>query len=199
MPENKELEKASRELDLHYIPSRYPDAFPSGTPTEYYDEDIRKAGARMGKEGSGICEEEFLRRVPRWASQICTFCKRAVARHRIKAIILYGSMATGAYTDRSDIDLIVIAEDLPSDYLERLRSFLELSEPDVPLEILAYTPKEFDTMIKDASITALDALTQGIPLFGEDYFLALRDQVKKMLDSGLTRTDCTWRWLPAVE
>ena len=36
IPELKDLNKASIELDKHYIPPRYPDAFPSGSPFEYY-------------------------------------------------------------------------------------------------------------------------------------------------------------------
>ncbi len=34
--EFKDLGRASMELDKHYIPPRYPDAFPSGSPYEYY-------------------------------------------------------------------------------------------------------------------------------------------------------------------
>ncbi len=36
IPEFKDLSRASIELDKHYIPPRYPDAFPSGSPFEYY-------------------------------------------------------------------------------------------------------------------------------------------------------------------
>lgn len=36
IPKFKDLNKASIELDKHYIPPRYPDAFPSGSPFEYY-------------------------------------------------------------------------------------------------------------------------------------------------------------------
>ncbi|MEW6727521.1 MAG: HEPN domain-containing protein [Bacillota bacterium] len=32
-----DMEKWCRELDRHYIPPRYPDAYPSGSPFEYYD------------------------------------------------------------------------------------------------------------------------------------------------------------------
>lgn len=34
-PDN--LSDMAQRLDSHYIPSRYPDAFPSGTPAEHYD------------------------------------------------------------------------------------------------------------------------------------------------------------------
>ncbi|MDD1745191.1 MAG: HEPN domain-containing protein [Candidatus Methanoperedens sp.] len=36
IPEFRDLGRASTELDKHYIPPRYPDAFPSGSPFEYY-------------------------------------------------------------------------------------------------------------------------------------------------------------------
>jgi len=36
IPEFEDLGRASTELDKHYIPPRYPDAFPSGSPFEYY-------------------------------------------------------------------------------------------------------------------------------------------------------------------
>lgn len=34
-----EVEEAVRELERHYIPSRYPDAFPSGSPFEFYSQE----------------------------------------------------------------------------------------------------------------------------------------------------------------
>ncbi|MBS3943752.1 MAG: HEPN domain-containing protein [Dethiobacter sp.] len=33
------LPKWCRDLDRHYIPPRYPDAYPAGSPFEYYDRD----------------------------------------------------------------------------------------------------------------------------------------------------------------
>ena len=35
-----ELRAAARRLDHHYTTARYPDAFPAGTPTDFYDEDL---------------------------------------------------------------------------------------------------------------------------------------------------------------
>ena len=32
-----EIETAARGLERHYIPSRYPDAYPSGSPYQFYD------------------------------------------------------------------------------------------------------------------------------------------------------------------
>lgn len=39
---SEELMVCARELDRHYIPSRYPNAHPSGTPHEAYDEETSR-------------------------------------------------------------------------------------------------------------------------------------------------------------
>jgi len=59
-------------------------------------------------------------------------------------IILYGSYAKGTATPDSDIDLIVISEDLARwPALERLELLSRLtSKIDAPLEVLGYTPEE---------------------------------------------------------
>jgi HEPN domain-containing protein len=35
-----ELKSLAAELDRHYIPARYPNAIPSGSPHEYYDQEV---------------------------------------------------------------------------------------------------------------------------------------------------------------
>lgn len=59
-------------------------------------------------------------------------------------VILYGSYAKGNATPDSDIDLIIISEDLvrwPA--LERLELLSRLTAKiDAPLEVLGYTPDE---------------------------------------------------------
>lgn len=38
----EDLMASARELDIHYIPSRYPNAHPAGTPHEAYDEGVAR-------------------------------------------------------------------------------------------------------------------------------------------------------------
>ncbi len=40
--DTQEIKGCARELDRHYIPSRYPDAYPSGGPSDYYTDKIAK-------------------------------------------------------------------------------------------------------------------------------------------------------------
>jgi HEPN domain-containing protein len=44
-----EISTASKKLDLHYIPSRYPNAHPSGSPFEYHDENIAIEALNLAK------------------------------------------------------------------------------------------------------------------------------------------------------
>ena len=48
----------ARELDRHYIPSRYPNAHPAGTPHEAYDEETSKRALEAAKRVI-----DFVRRV----------------------------------------------------------------------------------------------------------------------------------------
>jgi HEPN domain-containing protein len=36
---NGEIERMAKRLDLYYISARYPDAFPSGTPSDFFTQD----------------------------------------------------------------------------------------------------------------------------------------------------------------
>ena len=46
----REFYTYARELDVHYIASRYPNAFPSGYPAMYYDEVIAKKAIQFAQE-----------------------------------------------------------------------------------------------------------------------------------------------------
>jgi len=48
-PDASSLLPAARELDRHYIPSRYPNAFESGYPGMYYDEETAGRALERGE------------------------------------------------------------------------------------------------------------------------------------------------------
>jgi len=60
-------------------------------------------------------------------------------------LILFGTLAQGELHEWSDIDLVVVEEtDLP--FYQRLRKIRELIQPQVGLDIVVYTPEEFDQL-----------------------------------------------------
>jgi predicted nucleotidyltransferase len=60
-------------------------------------------------------------------------------------IVLIGSMARNAWSPFSDIDLVVV---LPTQerFLDRLKTVYGAIQPTVAMDILVYTPEEFEEM-----------------------------------------------------
>lgn len=96
----------------------------------------------------------------------------------VRAIVLTGSLAKGDYTGTSDADILVIADDLPSNVLERYALFAEPKMP-VDLEPRVYTTDEFINKARRGDRFALEWLEIGIPLQGERFFNDLRRTLDK--------------------
>jgi HEPN domain-containing protein len=53
------LRAAARELDRHYIPSRYPNSIPEGAPFEVYDEEQSKRAIAAAERILGFCQRHL--------------------------------------------------------------------------------------------------------------------------------------------
>ncbi|HCW51709.1 MAG TPA: hypothetical protein DGR79_06550 [Clostridiales bacterium] len=65
----------------------------------------------------------------------------------IQKALLFGSAARGDVTESSDIDLILI-KDTEARFLDRLEEALAALEPRVDLDVLVYTPEEFEELVR---------------------------------------------------
>lgn len=79
-------------------------------------------------------------------------------------IILFGSFARGDLRGGSDIDLLIVAEDLPERFLDRLTLVCESLELPGDVDVLLYTPEEIERM-KEGSPFIKRALREGILLY----------------------------------
>ncbi len=77
----------------------------------------------------------------------------------VKKAILYGSLARGDVVETSDIDLMLIKETTKklSDRLEEALLFLD---PRVGLDVLVYTPAEFEALLEERPFVQ-DAVREG--------------------------------------
>jgi len=94
-------------------------------------------------------------------------------RHRIiecfrdlhpERIILFGSAARGEADEWSDVDLILV---VPTEkrFLDRLEeAYLRWNLP-VAVDILVYTPSEFQAMLAEENPLACEAVTHGVLLY----------------------------------
>lgn len=84
----------------------------------------------------------------------------------IDKVIFFGSGVKNKLTENSDLDYIIISKDFRKmKYMQRLQMLSHLRtgiSRKVPMDILAYTPEEFDRMTQpDQSVVLTEAKHEG--------------------------------------
>ena len=74
---------------------------------------------------------------------------------------MFGSVARGEADEWSDLDLVVIA-DTERTFFERFRDFVALYEVWPRLDLLVYTPAEFERMVEEENPFFLQVLEEGV-------------------------------------
>ena len=85
---------------------------------------------------------------------------------RIEQVILFGSLAKGNYTPRSDADIcIILHDDDPHRPMDRIPQYLAaFSGAPVPVDVLVYTRAEVERMLGEGRRFVREALKEGITL-----------------------------------
>ncbi len=120
------------------------------------------------------------------------YTRRAVEMLDPICVILHGSVARDADMLDSDVDIVVISENLSADIFDRLGRLRSVYRSWVPIELLGYTPVEFERMLENQRVTALEALAFGRPLYGKAYFDRMRARFDEMVHQGLRRETRAW-------
>lgn len=81
-------------------------------------------------------------------------------RHSLKAIA-FGSVARGESDRWSDLDLLIVTR-TTRPFLERFRDFTGLYTVWPRLDLLIYTPEEFDRMVAEENPLILQVLAEGV-------------------------------------
>lgn len=115
------------------------------------------------------------------------------SRIEVSSIILFGSRVRGDYKPWSDIDLVVVAKNLPQSYKDRWSLLTTFPYSD-GIEINAYTPHEFLKAIENIDLTALDSLSEGTVIY-DNGFLRSAKKVFQELETTykLRKTRYGWR------
>lgn len=92
------------------------------------------------------------------------YSKRLQKSFDIDLFIFFGSRARGNFNEDSDFDLIIVSKDFEDRpwHKRPIKAYLKWTE-NYPLEILCYTPKEFETMKKKSRIIQ-EAVKEGIEI-----------------------------------
>lgn len=96
--------------------------------------------------------------------EIKGFLRKVEERFKPEEVILFGSRARDDYLKESDFDIIVVSSSFKGvHFLDRLAMLFELWDYDYDLDILAYTPEEYEE--KKGKIGVVnEALKEGIEL-----------------------------------
>jgi len=81
----------------------------------------------------------------------------------VEKVFLFGSLATGTVSRASDIDLIIIKK-TEKGFLERPDEIYKRLKPNVGIDILVYTPEEFEEMSRNNQFVK-SALKNGRVLY----------------------------------
>jgi len=98
--------------------------------------------------------------------EIKEFLTRVEQRFRPEKIILFGSRARGDHLKDSDYDIIVVSRYFEGcHFLDRLALLFELWDYEFGLDILAYTPEEFEEKKAGLGVVG-EAAKKGIEVGG---------------------------------
>lgn len=132
------------------------------------------------------------------AAQAAEALRRGLGK-RLITVVLFGSRARGDAHEGSDWDLLVIANQLPEDPLERLRSLKRLLRPGHrgAVALVARTPKEFEHHVPSLYLDiALDGLILHDPTgYAAQHLGTLRRLIEQAgLYRERTPAGDIWRW-----
>lgn len=97
---------------------------------------------------------------------ISAYKEKVVNRLSPRRIILFGSFARGDFNEGSDIDLIVIS-DWKEDFLDRIKTLMDMNDLNLPIEPIGYTEEEFEEMVKRRNPFILNVLEEGVIIYQE--------------------------------
>jgi len=92
--------------------------------------------------------------------------RKFIKKHTVEKAIIFGSYARGEAKKDSDIDLILVSREFEGKSpLKRPVPFYLEWDLGYPVDIICYTPNEFNNLRKQVSIVS-EALKEGIEITG---------------------------------
>ncbi|HFD39732.1 MAG TPA: nucleotidyltransferase domain-containing protein [Anaerolineae bacterium] len=83
-----------------------------------------------------------------------------IAHEQPDKIILFGSYRSGQIGEWSDLDLVVIKR-TQEPFLDRTRRVLNLLKPQVGVDVLVYTPEEFERLSQERAFIRREIVAKG--------------------------------------
>lgn len=84
-------------------------------------------------------------------------------------ILLFGSLISGSPDTESDIDLLIVApsSDRPLERRLKLRKLLLKYDRSIGLDLLVYTPDEYNILVNEPSSFVYSIVKQGLTIYDQ--------------------------------
>ncbi len=89
---------------------------------------------------------------------------RLKTRVPLQKVILFGSYAKDNYSHGSDVDIVIVADDLPNDYSQRYALFKD-TVAGLDLQPFSYTSREWRRLLKTGSGFAREVRKHGTAIY----------------------------------
>lgn len=98
--------------------------------------------------------------------EIQNITQQLIKKYKPEKIILFGSAAKGKFGPDSDLDFLIIKEQVPANGIERRWEVRKIIKKGTPADFLVYRQEELDTCLRleDPFITTI--LEEGQILYG---------------------------------
>ena len=102
--------------------------------------------------------------VKRQDERLREFIGRVKEKFKPEKVLLFGSRARGKHLDDSDYDILIVSERFrDQEFKERIIEVYGLIDKPLNVEILCYTPEEFERRSKELCIVK-KAAEEGVPV-----------------------------------
>ena len=118
-------------------------------------------------------------------------------KNRVTGVLLFGSVARREELPfpQSDIDMIVVAKGLPSDYFERAELVRKIENCPSLLQSIWMTEEEFISQWKAGAGYLLDAIHEGKIIYDTGFLRRIIPQAKNEIKlQGIQRVGSAWVW-----
>jgi len=117
---------------------------------------------------------------------------------RLKAIVAFGSMVTGQAKSESDLDLLLVATNLPAKWTERVPEIVTVQRKlrfRRYVDILLVTPEECRANFEGHNPLYLDIAFDGVVLFDQDLVAKLMEETRAYVaERGIIRKKTGWKF-----
>ncbi|MCL2786191.1 MAG: nucleotidyltransferase domain-containing protein [Methanomassiliicoccaceae archaeon] len=81
-------------------------------------------------------------------------------------MIVFGSAVNGTANEDSDLDLILVKESEENRLIRSAKARLALEDSNIPIDIIVYTPEEFEKDLSNEYSLVHEAMTTGRIIYG---------------------------------